>query len=215
MDHHPFCHHHRGLCPLLWGADGWVPTRQRSAEAATVAGETVMTDEVGILYNRAGSRKGETEADIAASQAQALKGLVLLHLLAHQAQELGLRVSDEELRDYIKDPLRNAEYQVFYGNRGSFSGGYYKRYIENQLRVSRMRYEEFKRTELLAKKYLELVEMQVGTLPGEVEALDALRNRKANLKYVKLSPEELKGPDHPDPPGARGLHQGGCGGHQA
>lgn len=161
--------------------------------AATVHGEDLMTDEVNIIYNRYGGQtKNLTEEDLAREQSKALKALVLIHLLAEQAEEMGLRVGEDELKRYILSPLRNAEFQALYGRNGKFDPGYYKRYVEYQLRVSQNKYEEFKKKELLAKKLLELAEMQVGLLPGEIDALKNLRQTTVNLEYVKLSPAVLK-----------------------
>lgn len=157
--------------------------------AATVAGTEVMTDEVRIIYARYGGRdRNLSEQQLAEDRAKALKALVIIHLLADEARKIGLRVGEDELLEYIKDPLRNAELAGILGGRT----GIYQRYVLNQLRVSEVRYQEYKKTELLARKYLDLAEMQVGVLPGEIEDLDKLRNTKVNLEYVKLSPATLR-----------------------
>lgn len=162
--------------------------------AATVDGDDLMTDEIDIIYNRyGGQNKNATEDELAQEKAKALKALVIMHLLADQAEEMGLRVGDDELKRYLLSPLRNAEFQALYGRNGKFDPGYYKRYIEYQLRISQPQYEEFKKKELLAKKMLELAEMQVGVIPGEIDALQSLRETKVNLEYIKLAPATLKG----------------------
>lgn len=162
--------------------------------AATVDGEDVMTDEVDIIFNRyGGNDKNPSEEELAAEKSKALKALVIIHLLSHQAEEMGLRVGEDELKRYILSPLRNAEFQALYGRNGKFDAGYYKRYVEYQLRISQKRYEEFKKKELLAKKLLELAELQVGLLPGEIDAVKQLRETKVNLEYIKFAPAIIKG----------------------
>ena len=157
--------------------------------AATVDGDAVMTDQVRIIYNRyGGGSKNLTEAQLAEEQSSALKALIIIHLLANEAEKIGLRAGDEELAEYVRDPLRNLELAGVLGGRT----GIYTRYIVNQLRVSEKQYQDYKKTELLARKYLELAEMQVGVLPGEVEALQNLRETKVNLEYVKFNPATLK-----------------------
>lgn len=157
--------------------------------AATVDGDAVMTDQVRIIYNRyGGGNNNLTEAQLAEEQSSALKALIIIHLLANEAEKIGLRAGDEELAEYVRDPLRNLELAGVLGGRT----GIYTRYIVNQLRVSEKQYQEYKKTELLARKYLELAEMQVGVLPGEVEALQNLRETKVNLEYVKFNPATLK-----------------------
>lgn len=161
--------------------------------AATVAGHDVMTDQVNIIYNRyGGSDRDQDEDVLAEQQSKALKALVVINLLAAEAEKLGMRAGDEEVRAYILSQMRNAEFQAIYGRRGTIDRGLYKRYIQNQLRVSEATYEEYKSRELLAKKYLELATMQIGTLPNEVEQLDALRNTKVQLEYIKIAPALLK-----------------------
>lgn len=161
--------------------------------AATVAGHDVMTDQVNIIYNRyGGSDRDQDEDVLAEQQSKALKALVIINLLAAEAEKLGMRAGDEEVRDYILSQMRNAEFQAIYGRRGTIDRGLYKRYIQNQLRVSEATYEEYKSRELLAKKYLELATMQIGTLPSEIEQLDALRNNKVQLEYIKIAPALIK-----------------------
>ena len=157
--------------------------------AATVAGHDIMTDEVRIVYNRYGGRneRNQSEEQLAQEKSKALKALILLHLLADRARDIGLRVGEDELLEYIKDPLRNAELASVLGGRT----GIYQRYVLNQLRVSEQRYQEYKANELLARKYLDLAEMQIGVLPGEIDAIKQLRETKVNLEYVKLAPATL------------------------
>ncbi len=157
--------------------------------AATVNGHDVMTDEVGIIYYRyGGSNKSPTEAEVAQEKSKALKAVIMLHLMADEARKMGLRVSEDELLEYVRDPLRNAELPTILGGRL----GIYRRYINNQLRVSQPQFQEFKKTELLARKLLTLAEMQVGVLPGEVEQLNELRNTKVDLEYIKITPAQIK-----------------------
>jgi parvulin-like peptidyl-prolyl isomerase len=159
---------------------------------ASVSGTDLYTDDVGLVYNRVyGNRRRVDEAQMRQQQAQALRSMLLLQLLAEKGREHGLRVSDAELVEYLKDPLRNAEYRSVYGRDGGFDGPLYKAYVQNQLRVSIPRYEDFKKTELLARKYLNLVEMQFQASPWEVKELNELRNTKVDLEFAQFDPEAL------------------------
>lgn len=154
---------------------------------ATVNGYDIETDELGIIFNRWGGRRNQDAAQLATERAKALKAAILIHLLADEAKKMGLAVSDEELKEYLLNPTRNAEFQAIYGRRGKLDKTYMKNYIENQLRVSLKRYDRFKKTELLARKYIELVEMQLAATPVEIKQLDELRNTKVKLDYIKLN----------------------------
>lgn len=161
---------------------------------ATVAGEDVYTDDVNIIYNRVfGSRSQTEEAQIQRQQAQALKAYLIIQLLAHKAQEAGLRVSDEEFVTFMQDPLRNPEYASVYGRDGVWDGEFYQRYVKHGLRINLPDYETFKRRELLARKYMNLVEMQIGLLPQELASQRAIRETEIELEFVKLQPDKLTG----------------------
>ncbi|QDG54368.1 hypothetical protein FIV42_27575 [Persicimonas caeni] len=185
---------------------GGAPGARR--HVASVAGEDVHTDDLNVIYNRVyGTRDRGDEAQIQRQQAQALKAYLIIELLAHKAREAGLRVSDEEFKafmanpathlssfettNYMRSPMNIPELRAAYGNQGSWDGTFYKRYVQNMLRVSLPDYEQFKREEMLARKYLTLMEMQIGVLPQEVENLDQIRNTKLNLEFVKFQPEQL------------------------
>lgn len=158
---------------------------------AKVDGTSIYSDDVGVLFNRwfAGQRRQDDD-QLRQQEAQSLRSILLIYLLADKAKEHGLRVSDSELIGYIKDPLKNAEFRQIYGREG-FDGPTYQSYVQNQLRISIPRYEDFKRQELLAMKYLNLVEMQFQATPWEREELNALRNTKVDLEFVQFNPEAL------------------------
>lgn len=159
---------------------------------ATVADTDIYTDDINAIYNRAfGGQRRVDDSQLREQQAQALRATLLLNLLAEKARQLGLRVSDEEFIKYVKDPLRNVEYRQVYGRDGKFDGPMYKAYVQNQLRMSIPKYEEFKKNEILAAKYLHLVEMQFQATPWEIEELQKLRGTKVDLEFVKFDPEAL------------------------
>ncbi|MFU8806285.1 MAG: SurA N-terminal domain-containing protein, partial [Bradymonadaceae bacterium] len=122
---------------------------------ATVAGNQIHTDDVNIIYHRYFSRqRTPSENEFRTQQARALRTVIITHLLAEEAKEMGLRVSDAEFQAFMTDPYRNMEFMREYGRSGTFDGPYYKRYVQNGLGVGLPRYEEFKRQELLARKYM-------------------------------------------------------------
>ncbi len=173
-------------------ADGCSSGPNAARNVATVAGDKVSSDDINIVYNRVyGTRRQGDEAQIQRQQAQALKAYLIIELLAHKARESGLRVDEEEFRSFMQDPLRNPEYASVYGRSGSWDGDFYKRYVQNLLHANLPQYEDFKRDELLARKYMNLVEMQVGVIPQEVSALEKVRNTKLDLEFVKFSPDAL------------------------
>lgn len=173
--------------------DGCQSSQGGPKNAATVGTYDVMSDEIGLIYYRyAGNRRDADEASIQTEQAKSLRAVILIHLLADEARKVGLRVSDEEFKAYMVDPARNLEFQAIYGREGTLDGGYYKNYVSNQLRVGFKRYEEFKRTELLARKYMELIELPIAALDQEVTDLQNLRDTKVNLEFVRISAAQVE-----------------------
>ncbi len=159
---------------------------------ASVAGDDVYSGNVNVIYNQVyGTRERGDDAKIQHQKALALKAYLMIDLLAHKAREAGLRVSDQEFHNYMKDPFRNPEFLGAYGQSGSWDGLYYKRYVQNLLRVSLPEYERFKRNEMLARKYLTMVEMQVNVLPQQIDHAEKIRNTKINLDFVKFDPAKL------------------------
>ncbi len=154
---------------------------------AKVGSTDIYDDDVNLIFNRYfGNRRGTDESQVIQQQATSLRALVYIHLLAERAEAAGIRVEEDEFQAYIKDRFQNIEFMYAYGQSGKFDGPFYKAYVQNQLRVSIPKYEEFKRRELLARKYLATVEMQFQPLPSEIEALHQLRNTKVDLEFAKF-----------------------------
>lgn len=165
---------------------------QTRKNVADVNGESVHSDDINIIYHRAyGTQRQGGDAEIERRQGLALKNYLLIQLFAERARSAGLRVGKDEFKEFMQDPVRNLEYAQTYGREGTWDGQLYKNYIQNFLRVNINDYEEFKREELLARKYLAMIEMQIAALPQEIESLDSVRNTKLNLEFVKFAPNEL------------------------
>lgn len=186
-----------GVLIVIFAISFGVPTdgctgSPSSAKLASVAGTSITNDDLNIVYNRYfGGRQAEGE-QVIFQQAASLRMVALTYLLADKAKQAGLRVDDQEFRDYIVDPNRNMEFRFAYGQSGQFDGPFYKSYVQNQLRVSLPKYEDFKRNELLARKYIAMVDMQVNVTPQEIEEFNILRNTEVNLDFVRFAASELK-----------------------
>lgn len=159
---------------------------------ASVAGDDIYTEDVNIIMNRywGGSRTVDEET-LVQQRADALKVVIATHLVAQKAEEAGLRVSDEEFAAYIVDPNRNPEFLSSYGQGGTFDGPFYERYVQFGLQTPIQRYEHFKRKELLALKYLTMLDMQVSVSADEIAELNDLKNTRVNLEFVRFAEDAL------------------------
>src|SRR5436309_1747790 len=96
-------------------------------------------------------RRGKYTTDNAKQdnrKSQTLKGLVDQELIAQQADDLGIRVSDAEVADAI---ARSPQFQ----QDGKFDFDYYKRLGENGYGMSVTRFEEAYRRDLLRGKVVQ------------------------------------------------------------
>jgi len=166
--------------------------RQR-AHLADVAGESIHTEDVNLLYNRVyGSNRTNEENQYRQRRAKSLRNLLFIELFADRAREAGFRVSTDELKNYITDAVRNIEYRYRYGQGGSFNGQYYKAYVQNRLRTQIEKYEQFKREELLARKYLAANAAQAAVPKAELERARTIKETELNLSFVALDNENVQ-----------------------
>ncbi|MFW5966388.1 MAG: SurA N-terminal domain-containing protein, partial [Persicimonas sp.] len=174
-------------------ADSCNPGQTTRFHVANIDGESVYTDDVNLIYNRAfGTRQQQDDQEqLQQQQAQALKAYLMIELLANKARDAGLRVDDQEFRDYMEDPLRNPEFASAYGRDGTWDGAFYERYVKHLLHANLTDYEDFKRDEALARKYMNMLEMQIALLPHELESTAKLRNTEYELDFVEFDPEAL------------------------
>ncbi len=117
---------------------------------------------------------------------QTLNNLVDSKLLAQEAKRLDLRVSDEELSDAIKS---SPSFQV----DGEFIGTQaYQGLIRAQLNQSVGEFEKTLREELLVRKIIRIISDAVVISDEELFNIFKMRNEKANLYYLKFSPEDFR-----------------------
>lgn len=175
-------------------ADGCRAGDGQRVQMARVAGTNIHTEDVNAIYYRyfGGQRTGATlDDEFFGQQAQALKVVITTVLLAERAREAGLRVSDQEFANYITDPNRNVEFLSAYGRTGQFDGPFYERYVQHGLRVPIPSYEDFKRQELLARKYMVMLDMQAHATDDEIAEQHQLKNTRVDLEFVKFSEDAL------------------------
>jgi len=106
----------------------------------------------------------------------------------YEANRMGLRVSDEELRD----ELRNGQYKQIFFPGGNWIGQdkYEKLLEENNTSVGD--FERSLREELLARKLFNTVAASVSVAPIEVEQAYKDKNTKVKFTYAILSLDDIK-----------------------
>ena len=164
-------------------------TRTPETWAAKVNGELVTASDFAQAYaNRfrqmSAMRGGKYTTDNAKQdnlKTETLKGLVDQELIAQQADDLGIRVSDAEVADAI---ARSPQFQ----QDGAFNFDYYKRLVENGYGMSIKRFEEAYRRDLLRGKVVQAAIAGANVSDDEVKAAYAAQHESAAISWVRFNP---------------------------
>src|SRR6266850_521471 len=164
-------------------------TRTPETWAARVNGELVTASEFSRAYSNrfrqvSQMRGGKYTTDNAKQdnlKAETLRGLVDQELIAQQADDLGIQVSDAEVADAIyKSPQFEQD--------GKFSFDYYKRLVENGYGMSVKSFEEAYRRDLLRGKVIQAAIAGANVSDDEVKAAYAAQHEGVAIAWVRFNP---------------------------
>src|SRR5512137_2418596 len=156
---------------------GIYPSDRGRGEAATVNGEVITAGELDRAYRsmyetyRQIFKDQFTDAMARTLRQQALRELVQNRLLVQEASRMGLKVSDEEVREAIKRTPAFAP-------AGRFDKASYDRYLD-YINVKPSVFEETQREYMLKQKIERIIEDGVDVTDDELKAAYAARNPKA------------------------------------
>lgn len=191
-------------------SSGFNPGNRRWA--AEVAGETIYDTQLLAAWERLTARTGRRARPSDAEFAELRRGIAenygAIYLLAQRAKELGLGVTDNELKCYLVNwhrgyrvdgericeqfPSNYAEIYVnadfaFYSNPDGTLATGFPNEVRGRFAQSVLDYEAYKRNELLALRYLDTLAAGVSVHPDEVRAVWLRRNDTVDLEYISLS----------------------------
>jgi peptidyl-prolyl cis-trans isomerase D len=163
-------------------------TRTPETWAARVNGEMVTASDFTQAYTSrfrqmSQVRGGKYTTDNAKQdnlKQETLKNLVDQELIAQQADDLGIQVSDEEVADAI---AKNPNFQ----QEGKFDFDYYKRLVENGYGMSIKRFEEAYRRDLLRGKVIQAAIAGAQVSDDEVKAAWQAQHEGAAIAYVRFN----------------------------
>ena len=171
-----------------WGAYGIVNLSTGSAQyAAEAGGQKISIEAARNAWQQAQQRMGgEIPApQQAAYQDRLLESMIREALLTDRAHELGYRVSDQA----VKDAIRNEPaFQV----EGKYNAEVAKSRLE-QVGVSLSAFEADLRDSLLRSQIQSGISSSDFLTPAEVERNRALQNEEREVRYVMLSPDKFVG----------------------
>lgn len=173
---------------VLWGVG--TDQSQRANRVAAVNGEVITLDEYGRVYenlvdqmrSRFGGQLDNEMIQTLNLRGQAVNQLVDEKIMLHEAQELDLKVSPEELTESIR---KIPAFQV----NGAFDIRQYNRVL-NSNRLTPEAFEAAQRRGILIRKLNRLISQ--GAKVSDAEARDWFewQNASVNVEYILFTPED-------------------------
>jgi len=169
------------------GSSGY-RTRTPETWAAKVNGDVVTAGDFAQAYatrfrQMSAQRGGKYTVDNAKQddlKRMTMRSLVDQELIAQQAKDLGIVVTDQELSEAI---AKSPQFQ----QNGSFDFDYYKRLVENGYGMSVPRFEDAWRRDMLRSKVLQSVLNGAQVSDDEVRAWYVAQHESASMGYVKFT----------------------------
>ena len=163
-------------------------TRTPETWAAVVNGDLVTAGDFAQAYAQrfrqsSSARGGKYTIDDAKRddlRRQTLRALEDQQLIAQQAKDIGITVSDAELSEAI---FRSAQFQ----QDGKFDFDYYKRLVENGYGMSVPRFEEALRRDLLRAKVVQAALNGATLSDDEVKAFYVAQHESASIDWVRFT----------------------------
>ena len=152
---------------------------------ATVGGQNITATDVQRQLNTA--LHGQSVPDVLKGlyAKQVLDQMILKQALTLEAQRLGVRVTDQELSDRIKQILPAA------WNGDTWLKDRYTTEVQTRTGMSIPEFEDFLRDQMLQDRFRHMVTDAITVSPGEIQAEYRRRNEKVQLEYVLIKPSEL------------------------
>ncbi|MGA6958679.1 MAG: peptidylprolyl isomerase, partial [Candidatus Acidiferrales bacterium] len=152
---------------------------------ATVGGEQISAIDVQRQLNSAlhGQTIPEVYKGIYAKQV--LEQMIFTRALALEADRLGMRVTNQELSERIKQILPSA------WNGDTWLKDRYASEVQSRAGMTVPEFEDYLRDQMLQEKFHQLVTDAITVTPAEVQQEFRRRNDKVQIEYVLIKPEEL------------------------
>src|SRR5262249_35909249 len=118
---------------------------------------------------------------------QILNQLVYSKEIEYEAQRLGIKVTNEEIADRVKQYLPTA-----FNGDNPVGMDQYTQQVQQRFNMTVPAFENLVRQGLLEEKFRRLVTDGVSVGPGELEEQFRYQNQKVKLDYALIKPEDLE-----------------------
>jgi peptidyl-prolyl cis-trans isomerase D len=175
-----------------------VPQSPVSGEISTdtvakIGDESVSVQDVRQQLNQIEQRNPNMKPLESLYAQQILKQLVFQKEIEYEAKRLGIRVSDQEQADRIRQYVPTAY------NAGVFVGrDRYSAEVQARFQMTVELFEELVRQGLLEEKFRKMVTDGISVGPAELQDEFRYKNEKVKLDYTLIKPEDLEAKISPD-----------------
>src|SRR5580700_5249267 len=152
---------------------------------ATIGGEQITPIDVQRKLNEA--LRGQAIPDVYKGiyAKQVLEQMIFTRALALEADRLGIRVTNQELSDRIKQILPSA------WNGDTWLKDRYANEVQTRAGMSVQEFEDYLREQMLQEKFHQLVTDGITVTAAEVQEEFRRRNEKVQIEYVLIKPDAL------------------------
>lgn len=159
---------------------------------ATIGSHKIDQDLMRSMRLRHFSDNSMSSDELRAVQLQVVDALSVVYVLADEAQANGLRVSEDELNDYLTNwESGNPDIrELGFIRNNKFSKANYELGL-SRIQMSAKRYKEYKYNELLAKRYMTLMSSSIGVSDATLWQAYAQANNSAALEVIRLTPSAV------------------------
>ena len=158
---------------------------------ATIGGEKITA--IDVQRKLSAALRGQAIPDVYKGiyAKQVLEQMIFTRALALEADRLGLRVTNQELSERIKQILPSG------WNGDTWLKDRYATEVQTRAGMSVPEFEDYLRDQMLQEKFHQLVTDGITVAPAEVQEEFRRRNEKVQVEYVLIKPEELASTIHP------------------
>jgi len=161
---------------------------------ARVGDQEVTVQDVQKRAQVAARRAGYPPALVPFLTRQMAEQMVMRAAMLAEASRMGLRVTDDELRDDLRSGPLGAE--LFPG--GNFIGqDRYEQFVSQQFNMGVTQFEQQVKDDLLMRKLQALIDGGVSVSDSEIEQESRRENTKVKLEYAVLSLDKVTSEIHP------------------
>jgi peptidyl-prolyl cis-trans isomerase D len=181
-----------GIGMLLYLVPQGTTTTSSADVVAQVGDQSISTTDIREQLNRIAQNSSIPPALLPLYAQQVLSQMVFEKELLVEAQALGIKVTDQERADRIRQLIPTA----FVG--GTFVGSdQYAAQVQERANMGVPEFEDLVGQSLIEEKFRDLVTDGISSTPSEIAQEFRMRNEKIKVNYVVIKPDDLQAKINP------------------